>query len=200
MLTWNIPNPLPLRKMSIYNYFHPILVQYSIQGRKLLCLLKTCTCLHGTVVIDLSLNMDTLNFQVSIFISWSECLSSLLNQSSMRICNLLPSHAGNTIKISLKELSFGLIDKYYAQKEPLKPYNGYSTNSRISPSAEMHYVLISSTLGPHCVKNCNLTKLQRITGSFCPRVPAISKYDQKVTGNFQKWNNPRRRKLSAFMC
>lgn len=120
--------------------------------------------------------------------------------SSVWICNSLPKHACNTIKTSLEELSFGLSDSFYAQKEPLRLCSGYCTNSSISPAAEMHYAPISSTFGPHCVKHCNLTKLRRVTGSFCPWVPAISKYDRKITGNFQKWNNLHRRKLSAFMC
>lgn len=115
----------------------------------------------------------------------------------MKILNLLASHACDIIKISLNEQSFGLIDKYYAQKKTLRLYSEYSTNSRISPAAQ---IIISFTLGPPCVKHCNLTRLQRITGSSALSPCNFKKCDQKVTGNFQKWNNLHRRKLSDFMC
>lgn len=52
----------------------------------------------------------------------------------MRICNLAPSHACNTIKISLKELRFGSIDRY-TQKGPLRLYSEYST------TVEFHLLL-----------------------------------------------------------
>lgn len=127
-------------KKNVYLWsFWAIVDQHILQRCKLLHLLKTCTCLHDALVVGLSLNVDTLNF-----ISWAESLTS---HSSKRVCNWLPSHVCGTSKIILEELSFGLLDKYYAQKEPLRFCSECSTTSSISPAAKIHYVLVSwSTL------------------------------------------------------
>uniref|UniRef100_A0A8C3QRI3 Uncharacterized protein n=1 Tax=Cyanoderma ruficeps TaxID=181631 RepID=A0A8C3QRI3_9PASS len=118
-----------------------------------------------------------LNFILDLCNGWICIYSKLLVLQN----HFSPVHQHHTV-----------CEKLNVQKEAWILCSGYSTNSRISPEIsliEMHYLLILLSIGPHCVKHCNLTKLKRKSGNFCPRLPAISKYDQKVTGNIQKRNN-----------